>query len=462
MDRSSAGYEMAEMAVWMNGNGVAHGRKDRARRVSPFVLWNVAAGFLVILAIQAGVGLLWKLQKLIVLVLVATFFAVVLGPVVDAVRRKLHLPRGLVIAAVFLTGLLITVVLSSLFLTPLVQAARNFAADAPQIVQQAQTDDGLVGEVLRRYEVDQWVSGNAPKLTDVLSNAGGPALRTLQRVLGGVALVMLLAVLTFMIMLEGPKAVDAVVSQLDGARAERVRRVGREVARALTGYVLGSLFTAAIAGTVMATTLYLLSVPYAFVFGVWVAMVTLLPQIGASSPPCPPPPSPPSSPAGRHNGAGRVRHLPVDREPPAEPAGDEPDGEAQPPVGAPRRADRRTARQHRRRPVRHPHRRGDPGRGARDLPRTEGRQGGGRRERHQRHRPRRGPDRGRRAAVVLATAVGRQAQLVITAGSVALTEAARLSPSQARSVDRSSAASAGVSMATAQRTHVRRPWAHTT
>ena len=49
---------------------------------------------------------------------------------------------------------------------------------------------------------------------------------------------------------------------------------------AVTGYVLGTLLTSLVAGTVMGVTLLLLGVPFWLVFAVWVAIVDLLPQVG--------------------------------------------------------------------------------------------------------------------------------------------------------------------------------------
>jgi predicted PurR-regulated permease PerM len=63
-------------------------------------------------------------------------------------------------------------------------------------------------------------------------------------------------------------------------RAERVRRVAADVSRSVTGYVIGNAATSAIAGVVVYVTLRILGVPFAFLFGLWVALVDLLPLVG--------------------------------------------------------------------------------------------------------------------------------------------------------------------------------------
>jgi predicted PurR-regulated permease PerM len=59
-----------------------------------------------------------------------------------------------------------------------------------------------------------------------------------------------------------------------------VQRVFDEVTRSVAGYVLGNAFTSVIAGVVIFITLVVLGVPFPLLFGIWVALVDLLPLIG--------------------------------------------------------------------------------------------------------------------------------------------------------------------------------------
>ncbi len=65
-------------------------------------------------------------------------------------------------------------------------------------------------------------------------------------------------------------------------RAVRCARVAGEVSRSVAGYVLGDLLTSLIAGTVVFATLRVLGVPFAFLWGLWVALVDFLPEIGGA------------------------------------------------------------------------------------------------------------------------------------------------------------------------------------
>ncbi len=86
--------------------------------------------------------------------------------------------------------------------------------------------------------------------------------------------------MTFLMLLEGPSLVRGVLRILAPPQARRVRRILDDIAKSVTGYVIGNFATSVIAGVICGVTLILLGVPFAIVFGVWVALVDLLPLVG--------------------------------------------------------------------------------------------------------------------------------------------------------------------------------------
>ncbi|HEX9530405.1 MAG TPA: AI-2E family transporter [Acidimicrobiales bacterium] len=232
-----------------------------------------------VLAVVLGLYLAYHLRRVLVLLAISTFLAVVLSPAVDLLHRK-GIRRSLATSMVFFGGMASLAGLGYLFVRPIYRAGRHFADDLPSLVRQAQSGQGRIGELIRRYHVEKFVNDNAPKLSNALSHAGGPALALLQSLISGLAGLFLIAVLTFLILLEGPALSSAALRLLPAAQAGRVRRVARDVSRSVTGYVIGNLATSLIAGAVIYVTLLIVGVPFAFLFGLWVAMVDLLPLVG--------------------------------------------------------------------------------------------------------------------------------------------------------------------------------------
>ena len=55
-------------------------------------------------------------------------------------------------------------------------------------------------------------------------------------------------VLAYLMVLEGPKVVDGALGVFPPATAERIRRVGGDCARTVTGYISGNLLISVICG----------------------------------------------------------------------------------------------------------------------------------------------------------------------------------------------------------------------
>jgi predicted PurR-regulated permease PerM len=233
----------------------------------------------VVLATVVGVFLLWRLRVVILLVVVATFFAVLLHPAVSFLDRR-GLRRGLSTTIVFLGALVCLLALGFLLFHPVYASATRFARDLPGIVRQAQHGEGQIGHLVRRLHLLSYVQTHAPRLETLISSLGRPALEVGRTVVGGVAAAATIAVLCFFILLEAPAMFRGVLGWMRPERAARTRRIADEVARTVTGYMLGNLATSVIAGLVVYVALVLTGVPFSLVLALWVALVDFLPLVG--------------------------------------------------------------------------------------------------------------------------------------------------------------------------------------
>ena len=242
---------------------------------SVFVILSGALAFFV------GVLLFWELRRIIALVVIAAFFATILNPMVDALTR-LKMRRGVATSIVFLLGVAAFAGMIYTFVRPIYDSGQSFARDIPGFVQRAKTGEGRVGELIKRYHIDEKVAENAPKLQDALKNAGGPAVQAAQRVASGLLALVTIAVLSFLILLEAPGIISTFLALLSPQRALQVRRIGADVAGAVTGYMAGNLLISLIAGLTTWVFLIIVGVPFAGVLGLWVGFADLLPLVGAT------------------------------------------------------------------------------------------------------------------------------------------------------------------------------------
>ncbi len=226
--------------------------------------------------------LLYRLRDVVMLMFVGSFVALFLNPQVVALQRwKVH-RRGYAVAIVTLWSVLLFAGLALAFGYPLVNAITHFANALPSYVDKAQHGKGWIGHLVRRYHIESWVQRNSPKLVSFAEGLGKPALAFGK---GAVSvLVSLAATFAFVILLllEAPKMRVALLGAIDPERAARYTRIGGRIERSISGYMLGDLLTSLVAGVVVFVTLAVLSVPYPLLFGLWVALVDFLPQIGGA------------------------------------------------------------------------------------------------------------------------------------------------------------------------------------
>ncbi|MDQ6616968.1 MAG: AI-2E family transporter [Actinomycetota bacterium] len=248
-----------------------------AREEVPWLVIWTAIG--VVLAAAAAIELIVALQRVIELVVIASFLAVVLSPAVSVLVR-LKLRRGLATAIVFFAGMAAFGGLAYLFIHPLYQEAVRFANDLPATLARVEAGKGRIGNIIAHYHLQKDAATYIPKIRNYLSHLGGPALSVARTVLSGLGGLIIMSIITFLLLLEGPSLVKGTLRVLPPVQSRRVRRILDDVAKSVTGYVIGNFATSVIAGVVCCVALIALRVPFAIVFGVWVALVDLLPLVG--------------------------------------------------------------------------------------------------------------------------------------------------------------------------------------
>lgn len=245
-----------------------------------------ARAILFTVAVVAGVymlgQLLYHLRNVVVMVLLAGFLALLLNPAVVVLQRwRIH-RRGVAVAIVAIGALSAFLGLAVLFGYPLVNGMTRFANSLPSYIQKAQSGQGWIGHLLRQYHVQEWVTRNTAKITSIATGLGKPALALGKGALSGLVTLVAVFALVILLLAEGPKMRHSLLALMTHERGTRYSRIGAEVSRSVTGYMLGNMVTSIIAGAVVFITLTVLGVPYALLWGLWVALVDFLPTIGGA------------------------------------------------------------------------------------------------------------------------------------------------------------------------------------
>jgi predicted PurR-regulated permease PerM len=220
-----------------------------------------------ILAVLAGVWLWLHLWEWVLLLVVASFLAVGLDPVItwlDAhhVRRRFAAPV-----------LVLAIVVAGAVFVYLASAALN---------EQASLLGGRVDDV--RHAI---VERMPPRVMELLPSGveGGQKLGTYllslgQSLVNGVLSLGVALVLTVYLLLDGRRTYEWLVAFAPAAHRPRVRQTAMAARTAILAYVRGNMLTSALAGICAYVAMRVLHVPAAMLLGLITAIFDLLPVIG--------------------------------------------------------------------------------------------------------------------------------------------------------------------------------------
>ncbi len=236
----------------------------------------------VVVLVYVAAKVFYHLRDVILLMVVASFLAVLLNPLVVALQRWKIKRRGLAVAVVIFWSLLVFFGLALAFGYPLANGITHLADNLPRYVSDAENGRGWLGHLVRRYHVQQWVAHNVPKLVNIGQGLTKPALTLGKGALTLVVALFTIFILVLLLLLEGPKMRAGLLGNMSPQRAERWSRIAGQVNRSVTGYMLGNFLTSLTAGLVVFVTLFILGVPFAILWALWVALVDFLPMIGGA------------------------------------------------------------------------------------------------------------------------------------------------------------------------------------
>jgi predicted PurR-regulated permease PerM len=235
----------------------------------------LATGLILLIVVETRRVLIWMV--------IAAFFAVALYPLVGWVERKVSwCRRSIATLGVFLVVLLAVAGLVTAFAVPLAQEGTRFAAQLPDLIDQARSGRGPVGGLLQRTNALQLVQQNESRIRSFATGLTTPAAGVLRGVATGVAGTITVFVLAYLMVLEGPKVVDGALNLLQPPNRARARQVGADCARSVTGYLSGNLLISVICGVLTYVVLKAFGVPFAGLIALFVAITDLIPLIGAT------------------------------------------------------------------------------------------------------------------------------------------------------------------------------------
>jgi predicted PurR-regulated permease PerM len=247
------------------------------------VPWRtIIATIALVLVAWAGVLLAASLSRVITWLVVSLFLTVVLTGPVDFLEHRMRLRRGLATGAVFFTAIAVVLAMGYVFVRPVIDQGAKFADNFPRLVEDAQKGRGTIGQLVERYNLQDYVNKNQDRLRAAIQSLTSPALHVVRGVFSTILATLTILVLTSLMLMQGPKLSRGALLLVPDRHRARVRAVAVDSARAVSGYMFGNLLISVISGGATFVLLKILGVPYAEVLALWVAFADLIPLVGAT------------------------------------------------------------------------------------------------------------------------------------------------------------------------------------
>src|SRR5215218_1276850 len=253
------------------------------------VMRTVAIALLTTAVVLGAFFLLWQVRTFVGWFVIALFLAAVLNPAVNWLQRRHRLmKRPLAIGLTYL-GVLVALLVVGIFLPVLVDQINGFikfvttAANAPEgpteYIKGLAKQNGL-GGLLQRFS-DQ-LHELRKQLGGVLQNLFSASGQIAISLAGMIAALASVLTLTFFLLLGSERYVNAGVGLFPERHQPLVRRLFSRSAGAISGYITGNLAISVICGITTFIVLLILGMPYAAPLALLVAVLDLIPLVGAT------------------------------------------------------------------------------------------------------------------------------------------------------------------------------------
>jgi predicted PurR-regulated permease PerM len=228
--------------------------------------------------------LIFLLRKPITWIVIAAFIAVALSAPVNLLEKSTH-GRGRAIALVYLAVILVPVLIGTILVPPLVKETNKLVDKVPEYASDV-SDYVQKNSTLRKLQKDYDLTGKlqdqAQKLPSKLGGAAGVLSDIGLGIVNSLFAFITILILSIFMISGGDRWVDAAIRSRPRPHQEMLRRAARDISGAVAGYVAGAIGQAIVAGVTAFIVLSILGVPYASALALIIALLDLIPLVGAT------------------------------------------------------------------------------------------------------------------------------------------------------------------------------------
>ncbi len=253
------------------------------------VLVSITFGSLVKIVVVAALAYtLFRLAPLVLLLVLSTFLAIALQPIVVRLQ-KWGIRRGYAVAGIATSMCILAAIFSLFVLPPLVDQLGEVVKKAPELMKSLEQK---LPPAIRMEEVGSALFGGGETsqeegtATSAKKSDGGkmawlsPVVSAGQTALGGLANFLIVLVFTLYLLVDGPRVYQWLLAFVPDHRREKAEATSVEASQVISAYVIANLSTSALCTAFTLIVLVLLKVPAALALAILAGVLNLLPVLG--------------------------------------------------------------------------------------------------------------------------------------------------------------------------------------
>jgi len=261
--------------------------EQEVRRALPEPSWSVPRTVAVVILVAAvvlgGLYLLWQARHIVGWCVGGCVIAAALNLAVKRLEQY-HFKRSAAILLVYAALFLIVLGLGALMLPLLVDQFRGLTAFGLDLVNDPGQGDRLLADLASRFGLTpylpgltEWLQSLSGQLTTVI----GGFLSYTTGVLNFVSALISMLFIAFYLLLDGQRITSTLLQFIPLAQRPRVERVLGQSEDAISNYITGNVTISVICGAAVFVVLVVLRIPFAGALALLVAILDLIPQVGA-------------------------------------------------------------------------------------------------------------------------------------------------------------------------------------
>jgi predicted PurR-regulated permease PerM len=245
---------------------------------------TVVRVLILVLLSLVGLAAIQKAAPALILLFTAVFLALALNAPVHWLAERLpgkrKGSRSIATALSFMVIILFFVGFVASIVPPLIKQTGNFIDAAPRLIDDVRSSDGQLGKIITKYHLQDDIDKFSSELSTRMEGAASAAYSTAGKVTGSVFATLTVLVLTFMMLVEGPRWIRLMERFVPEHHHPRLERLAADMYKVIKGYVNGQVILAAIAALMLLPALIILDIDYPAALVVIVFICGLIPMVG--------------------------------------------------------------------------------------------------------------------------------------------------------------------------------------